>query len=97
MTVFLIACVTVNPAEPEAYKAYIDTTRPLLEQAGAKISQAFAVDDVDVGKKPAESVMIVEYPDIDAVHNLFDSPEYQSIIPLRDKAFSTYSVSIIGG
>ena len=97
MTVFLIACVTVNPAEPDAYKTYMERTGPLLEQAGAKISQAFAVDDVVIGQKPAETVMIVEYPDLDAVHDLFDSPEYQSIIPLRDKAFSTYSVSVIGG
>ena len=96
MSVFIIACVTINPDEPDAYRVYLETTAPLLERAGATISQHFGVSDVVVGNKPAESVMIVEYPNLEAVHDLFDSPEYNSIIPLRDRAFSTYSVSVIG-
>lgn len=96
MPVFVIACVTVNTEEPEAYQAYLDATTPLLEKAGAKVTQHFPVDDVVVGDKPAENVMIVQYPDIEAVHDLFDSPEYRAVIPMRDRAFTTYNVSIFG-
>ena len=96
MSVFVIACVSVNTQELDAYQTYLDTTGPLLERAGAKVTQHFPVDDVVVGDKPAENVMIVQYPNIEAVHNLFDSPEYRAIIPVRDRAFSTYNVSIVG-
>ncbi|MDD9730616.1 DUF1330 domain-containing protein [Mameliella sp. AT18] len=40
-------------------------------------------------------MVVGEHPDIAAVHALFDSDEYQQLIPVRDRAFSTNSVSII--
>lgn len=96
MSTYVIACVTINPDQKDAYQAYLETTLPLLEKVGGKIFQCFDVDDVVVGDKPAETIMVVEYPDVDAVHSLFGSPEYQEIIPMRDRAFATYSVSIVG-
>lgn len=95
MSVYVIACITLNPDEPAAYKDYLGVTQPLIEEAGARITQSFPVGDVVVGDKPAESVMIVEYPDIEAVYGLFESDAYKSIIPIRDRAFKTYNVSII--
>ncbi|MCT4555283.1 MAG: DUF1330 domain-containing protein [Pelagimonas sp.] len=95
MGVYVIGCVTMNPDEPEAYQEYLTVTAPLLEKAGAKVLQHFAVADDLVGHKPAENVMIVQYPSVEAVHELFESPEYQGVIPVRDRAFSTYSVSLV--
>jgi uncharacterized protein (DUF1330 family) len=95
MSVYVIACLTVNPEALDDYERYIARTAPLLERAGAKVTQQFPVGDVLVGDKMAEAMMVVEYPDLDAVHGLFQSDGYQAVIPIRDRAFSTYNVSIV--
>lgn len=95
MSVYVIACLTPDPKHMDAYQTYLATAFPLLEKVGAKLSQHFPVGDVVVGEKPAETIMVVEYPDIAAVHALFQSEEYKALIPVRDRAFSTYSVSIV--
>lgn len=94
MTVKVIALVTINEDQPMALAQYLAATGPLLEQVGAKILQRFAVQDTVVGQKPAQSVMIVEYPDRAAVDAVFGSQVYKDIIPVRDAAFSTYTVSV---
>jgi uncharacterized protein (DUF1330 family) len=40
-------------------------------------------------------MVVVEYPDIAAFLVLFESDEDQQPIPVRDRAFSTNSVSIV--
>jgi uncharacterized protein (DUF1330 family) len=48
-----------------------------------------------VGDRPAQTMIIVEYPDRNAVDRVFNSAEYRAIIPLRDRAFSKYQVSVV--
>lgn len=96
MSVYVIACLTVNPDYPEDHQIYTDTAMPLMAKVGGKLSQHFPVGDVVVGSKPAEAIMVVEYPDIEAVHAFFQSAEYKALIPTRDRAFTTYNVSIVG-
>ncbi|MBV7395996.1 DUF1330 domain-containing protein [Mameliella sediminis] len=95
MSVYVIACLTPNPEHQDDYETYLRVAMPLLDKVGGKLSQHFPVGDVVVGNKPAEAIMVVEYPDMDAVHALFQSEEYKALIPVRDRAFSTYSVSIV--
>lgn len=95
MPVTIIALVTVNEDEPMALAKYFEVTNPLLEKAQAKIIQRFEVKTALAGSKPSKSVVIVEYPNHDAVSHVFDSEEYKNVIEYRDKAFSTYQVSIV--
>jgi uncharacterized protein (DUF1330 family) len=95
MSVYVIACLTVNPDGLDDYELYLEGTKPLLERAGAKVSQHFPVGDVVVGNKVAEMMMVVEYPDLEAMHGLFQSEEYLALVPVRDNAFDTYNVSIV--
>jgi uncharacterized protein (DUF1330 family) len=94
MTVTVVALVSINDDEPQALAEYFRVTGPLLEKAGAKIKKNFTVNEVVVGHRPAKTVFIVEYPSRAAVDMVFRSPEYESIIPVRDLAFTDYSVSI---
>lgn len=95
LPVTVVALVSVNDDAPHALARYFAVTTPLLEKAGAKIVQRFLVSEDLVGAKPAQSMIIVEYPSREAVSLVFDSPEYQGIIEDRDKAFSTYQVSLV--
>ena len=97
MSVLVLALVTINEAEPYALAKYLDATIPLLDEVGAKIIQRFDVNEVVVGRRPAHSVMIVEYPDREAVDKVFTSATYKSIVPYRDKAFLDYHISVVVG
>lgn len=94
MTVTVVAMVSMNDDEPMALAEYFRVTGPLLEKAGATIKKNFTINEVVVGHRPAKTVFIVEYPNKAAVDMVFNSPEYQAVIPSRDLAFSEYSVTI---
>lgn len=92
--VTVIALVTIAEDAPRALAAYLEVTTPLLERAGARIIKRFAMQEQIVGRAPVQSAVIVEYPNRAAVDMVFNSPEYRRIIPIRDKAFLRYHVSI---
>lgn len=93
--VTVLAFVTISEDAPEALAAYFKVTDPLLQRAGARIIKRFAVNDVVVGSHPAKTVVMVEYPSREAVDTVFLSPEYAAVKPTRDRAFSTYSVTVV--
>lgn len=95
MTVTVIALVTINEDQPYALARYLDATMPLLEAVGARIVRRFRVEETVVGKRPAQTMIVVEYPDREAVDRVFQSETYRGIHDLRDIAFSHYSVSIV--
>ena len=90
----VFALVTFNEDQAQALARYLEITEPLLQREGAKIIERFSLEDDVIGQRPAKAVIIVEYPSRQAVDNVFSSPEYQTAIPFRDKAFATYSVHI---
>ena len=93
--VTVIALLTIAENAPMALAEYLRVTAPLLERAGARITKRFQISEMVAGTAPAQSVLMVEYPSRAAVDQVFNSPEYKSIIPIRDKAFLTYQVSIV--
>ena len=93
--VTVLAFVTIAEDAPEALAAYFSVTDPLLKRAGARIVKRFAVNDVVVGTHPSQTVVMVEYPSREAVDSVFKSPEYTAIRAIRDRAFSTYSITIV--
>jgi uncharacterized protein (DUF1330 family) len=97
MVVTVVALVTVREDRPVDLAAYLEATTPLLAKAGARIVKRFKVNEVVAGRNPAQTVVIVEYPDRAAVDLVFGSLEYQRIIPYRDRAFSDYHVSVVEG
>ncbi|MDC0738518.1 DUF1330 domain-containing protein [Cognatishimia sp. SS12] len=94
MPVTVVALTSINDDEPLALAEYLAVTGPLLARAGARILKRFTVNEVVVGHRPAKTVFIVEYPDRAALDSVFESAEYQSIIPARDLAFNEYSVTV---
>ena len=94
MPITVIAVVSFAEGELDALKRYLEVTAPLLEKAKAKVVKQFTLNEVVVGCRPAKQVLIVEYPDREAVDQVFNSQEYRELVPIRDRAFSTYEISI---
>ena len=61
----------------------------------AKLSQKIEYGDPVIGDKPFEMVMLVDYPNYEAVRKVFHSEAYQAIIPERDKAFLKYNICLV--
>lgn len=97
MAVTVMAFTTVNPDNPEALSAYLATTSPLLEAAGAKILSSRAVTEAIVGEAPGRMVTMVEYPDRAAVDAVFGHAEYSLLKDIRAQAFLDYQVFILEG
>ena len=95
MVVRVIALLEIREDESFALGEYFRITNPLLERANARIVSRFEVNQAVVGHPPPRTIVVVEYPDLDAVKSVFDSPEYASIARIRDVAFSSYSVSLV--
>lgn len=93
--VTVLAFVTIAEDAPDALAAYFRVTDPLLKRAGARIIKRFEVNDVVVGTNPSQTVVMVEYPSREAVDSVFKSPEYAAVKATRDRAFSTYSITIV--
>lgn len=95
MPVTVLALLTINEDQPVALAAYFHATMPLLTKAGARIVKRFRITDAVVGVTQAQTVVLVEYPSRAAVDQVFASPEYRAIIPIRDIAFTQYTISIV--
>lgn len=93
--VTVLAFVTIAEDAPEALAAYLKVTQPLLERVGARIVKRFAINDIVVGQRPAQMVVMVEYPSREAVDLVFGSAEYASVVHHRDRAFPDYAITII--
>ncbi len=91
----LVASLTINPDEPEALAKYLETTTPLIEKVGAKVVQQIELGTPVVGEAPCKLLMMVEYPSHAAIEAVFESDEYKSIIPIREKAFTDYNICIV--
>lgn len=93
--VTVLAFVTVAEDAPEALAAYFKITGPLLDRAGARIVKRFSINDVVIGRRPAQTVVMVEYPSREAVDLVFESAEYASAIKHRASAFLDYSIVVV--
>ena len=91
----VVASLTINPEEPEALQKYFGVAMPLIEKAGGKICQRIELGKPIIGEQSTETVMLVDYPSFDSVERVFQSPEYKTAIPHRDKAFLKYNVCIV--
>ena len=94
MTITVLATVTFADNQGDALAAYLEVTAPLLERAEAKVTRMFDLNEIIVGTRQAKRLIVVEYPSRAAVDLVFNSPEYKALIPVRDKAFTTYDIAI---
>lgn len=94
MTITVIGLVTVAKGEDAALAQYLEVSARLLERANAVVTKRFAVNEAVIGSGTVKSVIMVEYPSREAVDAVFLSEEYQALIPIRDRAFASYDISI---
>lgn len=91
----VVALLEIRKGELDALAAYLEGSLPILESAGAKIVQRFELTEPILGKSTSRAIVIVEYPNREAIDEVFASKAYRALIPIRDRAFSSYDVSVV--
>jgi len=94
MTTHLFVLGTRRPDSDEAYQAYVGAAGPLLFGAGGVINGQYQTTTQVVGDGGPQNILIMDFPDEDAIRRVFDSAEYANAIPDRDAAFEQITVVV---
>lgn len=94
MTVQLIVLGTRRPDTDNDYDAYAAASGKLFKDAGAIPAARWDRVGHIAGDNGPEQIMVVDFPDEDSIRALFDSPEYQAVVPHRDAAYETLDIIV---
>ena len=84
MAAYLVAQVRVDG--PETYRRYREAVPALVDRFGGRFRVRGGELEVLEGEWPLPRLVIIEFPSRDAARLFYDSPEYQKILPLRQRA-----------
>jgi len=94
MAAYIIAEVEVS--DPETYATYRAQTPGVIARYGGRfIVRGGAAETLEGEREPARLV-VIEFPDRDAARRFYDSPEYQAIIGLRQRAATSRVILVEG-
>ena len=94
---FMVVEATPDPDNMEDLKNYGPKAYELLEKhGGVRIANYNVESALDGGDKPA-AFAVFSFPNPDAIQNLlFNDPDYQKIVPLRDSGFKSIRYFVCG-
>jgi uncharacterized protein (DUF1330 family) len=92
MTVQLIIMATRRPDSDDDYAAYSEVAVPIMVAAGGTFTGRYGRIEDMAGEDGPEAVAIMEFDDAAAVRAAITSPEYEAVVPHRDKAFERFSI-----
>ncbi len=87
----LIATAIPNPDNMAEMKTYLEKASPLLAGLGGEPPNRMKVSDVIAGDAAA-LVMVMNFPSRAALVSVFESAEYQALIPGRDRGFKSFNL-----
>ncbi len=94
MPVYLV--IEVNVEDPELYTEYAQQVMPLVERyAGRYLVRGSGVFSVSGDWHP-DRFVVIQFETIDLVQDFLTSPEYQALIPLRQRASSSRALIVEG-
>jgi uncharacterized protein (DUF1330 family) len=84
MPAYLIAEIEVT--DREAYELYRARTPAVIAAHGGRFLVRGGEAEAREGAAAAGRLVVVEFPDLAAARRFYDSPDYQAILPLRQRA-----------
>lgn len=90
----LIVTARLNPSGNEALNKYLESMKVLTGKAQAKQLAKYEINETLIGSSELSYVLVMEFPDVERIHQLFSSEEYQKIVKFRDEAFTKVEVFI---
>ncbi len=95
MAAYVMANVEV--LDPDRYREYPRRNTATVERYGGKfIARGGKVDFLE-GDTAPDRLVIIEFPSVEAARAWYNSPEYQEILPIRQKHARTHLLAIVEG
>lgn len=84
MAAYLMVQSTIN--SEEQYQKYRESVVPLIMKFGGKFSIRGGKVEVLEGQPDERSMVVFEFPTMEAIHAFWNSPEYVPVKKLRQRA-----------
>ncbi len=88
----LIVTSNPNSEHQEALNEYVKGVMPLLLDLGGVVIKRSFVTDTYYGSKYFTFLLIMDFPSKKSLLKMFESDDYKSLIPLREKGFKTIDI-----
>jgi len=87
---FLVVEATPNPDNMDELQSYFSQAPAITKKHGGVPVASYNIESVlDSGDKPA-AIAVISFPNRAAIQDLLvNDPDYQKLIPLRDKGFKS--------
>jgi uncharacterized protein (DUF1330 family) len=82
--------------DPEGLGDYAKAAGPTIAQYGGKAIIRTTESDVLEGNWKPKRLVVLEFESKEAARRWYESPEYQAIIPMRQKAANTNFILVEG-
>ena len=84
MSAYVIVHAAIK--DPDKLKAYSKASEPTVAKFGGEFVFRGDVAAVLCGQHPYKRSGVLRFPNVEAVHRWYQSPDYQALIPERDRA-----------
>ena len=89
----LVVTAVPNPEEMASVQEYLQGVMPLLAGSGGTLVRRLKTNRV-VNGRAAGMVLVMDFESADSVAAMFESDEYQALVPLRDRGFAEMNILI---
>jgi len=86
----------VDVYDQQALGEYQSAYEPTLEKYGGRRVASDPAFDILEGEWDGKRQVIIEFPDIEALHAWYNSDDYQPLIPIRQKAAHGHMIAVSG-
>ncbi len=94
MSVLMVVLGIPHPERTEILKQYQSAAGAVIRKhAGQIVARGSGIESL-VGHHKWSIGVIVRFPDIQAVRDWYNDPDYQKVIPLRTQAYSEIEISV---
>jgi len=87
--------VASSPEREAATNEYLQQAGPITAGHGGQRLNTYQVTDSLGHNNALQLAMLFSFPSEQAIHDLFDDPEYKKLLPIREKAFSEIRYTIL--
>jgi uncharacterized protein (DUF1330 family) len=89
--------VNVEVLDPVGYQQYTAQVPDTVARFGGKFLIRAGANETLEGEWEPHRIVLLEFPSVEQARAWYDSPEYQAIIPLRQRYSRTHFFSAIEG
>jgi uncharacterized protein (DUF1330 family) len=94
MAGYIIAEVEVT--DPDTYATYRAQTPGVIERYGGRFIVRGGNAELLEGDREPARIVVIEFPDVAAARRFYDSPDYQAIIGIRQRAATSRLILVEG-